>query len=192
MAGLKGLRGNGRRTAVADALDVTNLAQVAGRQVRTYSGGMKRRLGIAQALLGSPDLIVVDEPTAGLDPEERVRFRNLLADLSGDRIVVMSTHVAADVESTCTHVAVLDHGRVQFQGTPQTLAARGSGHVWELNLDTASYERIKGNVRVVSTRRTDTGVTLRALAPENPLGAGTPAAPTLEEGYLALMEEVWA
>lgn len=169
-------------------LEKVNLAHETRKYVGTYSGGMKRRLGIAQALLGDPRVLVVDEPTAGLDPEERLRFRNLLAELSGERIVLLSTHIVADVESACSQVAVIDRGRVRFAGSPALLVQRAQGQVWQLNVDDAEYSRLQYQLQVISSRRTEQGVSLRVLARENPLGRGTPAAVTMEDAYLHLME----
>lgn len=173
---------------IPSLLERVNLAHETRKNVGTYSGGMKRRLGIAQALLGDPQVLVVDEPTAGLDPEERLRFRNLLAELSGERIVLLSTHIVADVESSCSQVAVIDKGRVRFAGSPSLLVQRARGQVWQLQVDDAEYNRLQYQLQVISSRRSEQGITLRVLAPENPLGRSTPAAVTMEDAYLHLME----
>lgn len=190
VAGVRGLRGSERRRQVSDLLQRVNLADVAHRRCGGYSGGMKRRLGIAQALLCNPKVLVVDEPTAGLDPEERIRFRNLLVDLSGERVVILSTHVVSDVESTCTRLAVLQRGRILFRGSPENLAESARGRVWDLDIDGATYEKVKNLVRVVTSRRTSDSVQLRVVSAENPLGLGRPADSGIEEGYLWLMEGI--
>ena len=110
---------SGRRYAVQKVLEMVDLADVADRKIKTYSGGMKRRVGIAQALVNNPKILIVDEPTAGLDPEERIRFRNLLVNLAIDRIVLLSTHIVADIGQTCQRMAVLDKGELRYQGSPK-------------------------------------------------------------------------
>lgn len=189
-AGMKGLPAGERRRQVDDVLDKVNLAHERSRPVGSFSGGMKRRLGIAQALLGDPKVLVVDEPTAGLDPEERLRFRNLLADLSANRIVLLSTHIVADIESACSALAVINRGRVRFTGSPSELISLAEGRVWSVEVSGADYERLRSQLKVVSSRRMAAGMALRVIARENPLGLGSPSAPTMEDGYLCLMEEV--
>jgi len=189
-AGMKGLPPAVRRRQVDELLDRVNLSREADRPVGGFSGGMKRRLGIAQALLGDPRVLIVDEPTAGLDPEERIRFRNLLAELAGNRIILLSTHIVADVESACPSLAVIDGGRLRFVGSPGELARRAEGRVWQLELPAADYERLRPRLRIVGARRTGDSMELRVLDPENPLGQGRPLPPTLEDGYLALMEGI--
>ncbi|HLO03979.1 MAG TPA: ABC transporter ATP-binding protein [Symbiobacteriaceae bacterium] len=186
---MKGLSGAERRRQVADVLERVNLTHERRKPLGGYSGGMKRRLGIAQALLGDPKILVVDEPTAGLDPEERLRFRNLLADLSTSRIVLLSTHIASDIEATCQSVAVMQKGRVRFTGSPTALMQAAAGQVWQLDLPAAEYERVRSTLKVVSARRTSDAVSLRVLAPERPLGIGESLPPTLEDGYLCLTGE---
>jgi ABC-2 type transport system ATP-binding protein len=176
-----------RRQQVEALLEQVNLTGDARRRVGGYSGGMKQRLGIAQALLGNPALLVVDEPTAGLDPEERIRFRNLLARLSGERTVLLSTHIVADIEAACTRLAVLDKGRLVFLGTPQELTARARGRVWHLEVDPAEWDAVETRYRVVSSRPVDGRLLTRIVAEDNPLDRGVAAEPGLEDGYIAVM-----
>lgn len=186
-AGMKGLSDAERRRQVPELLEKVNLAHERRKAVGSFSGGMKRRLGIAQALLGDARVLIVDEPTAGLDPEERLRFRNLLADLSGERIVLLSTHIVGDIESTCSALAVIDKGRLRFAGSPADLVAQADGRVWQVDVSAPDYERLRSHLRIVSSRRTESGMSLRVLADENPLGLGSRTAPTMEDGYLSLM-----
>ncbi len=176
-----------RRRKVEQVLEQVNLTPDARRRVGGYSGGMKQRLGIAQALLGDPALLVVDEPTAGLDPEERIRFRNLLARLAGERTVLLSTHIVGDVEANCTALAVLRQGRLAFQGAPQELMEAARGKVWLLEVNQEQWSDLEQHLRVISTRQVGRQVQLRVLADENPMGLGSPAEPGLEDGYLAIM-----
>ena len=174
------------RQRVDRVLEWVGLTDAADRMVQTYSGGMKQRLGIAQALLGDPDLLVVDEPTAGLDPEERIRFRNLLVRISGRRTVLLSTHIVADVEASCTGLAVLRQGRLAFAGTPEELVERARGRVWLVEVEPGEWDEVASRVQVVSSRTVGGRVQLRVVADENPLGRGVPVEPGLEDGYLAV------
>lgn len=184
---MKGLTRPERQKQVKTLLEQVNLTKDAKRRVGGYSGGMKQRLGIAQALLGDPQLIVVDEPTAGLDPEERIRFRNLLTRLSGERTVLLSTHIVADIEASCSAVAVLNRGRVIFSGTPDTLRRHANGRVWQIDIDPHEYEQVESVYRVTASRTVNGRLQVRALSSENPLGRGVVVEPELEEGYMAVM-----
>src|SRR5262245_48078480 len=131
MAAVKGLDGAAARRRIEELLMVLNLSDAARGPLGGYSGGMKQRVGIAQALLNDPQVLIVDEPTVGLDPEERVRFRNLLSELSGERIVILSTHIVSDVEATATAIALIRQGRLVHQGAPEALLQSVEGKVWE-------------------------------------------------------------
>ena len=184
---LKGLSdGPARRARVAELLETVGLAEVAGRKLKAFSGGMKRRVGIAQALLNDPQLLIVDEPTAGLDPEERIRFRNLLVSLAGDRTVLLSTHIVEDVAQTSSRLAVLSAGRVIYQGETAGLLEAARGQVW--TLDTAGPAPL-GDLTVVSALNAGAGTRYRVIAPAPPTPAATAAEPNLEDGYVALMRK---
>lgn len=176
-----------RRAEVDAALAAVHLDHLAGRSVGALSGGMRRRLGIAQALLGSPEVLILDEPTAGLDPEERTRLWNLLGGLAARRTVLLSTHQVADVAALCGHLTVLDGGRVRFTGSPDELAALARGRVWEVRLGREDYERRPASWHVAATRAERDGVVLRVLADGAPDPAARPVQPSLEDGYLELM-----
>jgi ABC-type multidrug transport system ATPase subunit len=178
-----------RKQQVETVLHQVNLTHDAKRRIGGYSGGMKQRLGIAQALLGAPELLVVDEPTAGLDPEERIRFRNLLARLSGQRTVILSTHIVADIEASSAHVAVLNRGAVVFNGTPADLIKLAQGKVWEVEVTPAEYEQVERQATVISSRALNGSMQLRVVAGENPLGRGQAVQPALEDGYVAVMSK---
>jgi ABC-type multidrug transport system ATPase subunit len=184
---MKGLTRAERQKQVKTLLEQVNLTKDAKRRVGGYSGGMKQRLGIAQALLGDPQLIIVDEPTAGLDPEERIRFRNLLTRLSGERTVLLSTHIVGDIEASCSAVAVLNRGRVIFNGTPETLTRHANGLMWQVEIEPHEYEQVESRYRVTATRTANGRMQVRVLSPENPLGRGIPVESELEEGYMAVI-----
>lgn len=186
---LKGITDKAERRRVVDeVLEQVNLSRRSRDRVGTYSGGMKQRVGIAQALIGDPKLLIVDEPTAGLDPEERIRFRNLLGEISEERIVILSTHVVADIESVCTAVAVMERGSLLYDGSPDALVASARGRVWSVTLPPGEQGRLRG-VKVLARRQTAEGIQVRCLAPAAPLPGATPATPTLEDGYMALVGE---
>ncbi|MBK8028911.1 MAG: ABC transporter ATP-binding protein [Chloroflexi bacterium] len=184
---MKGLTRIERQKQVKTLLEQVNLTKDAKRRVGGYSGGMKQRLGIAQALLGDPQLIIVDEPTAGLDPEERIRFRNLLTRLSGERTVLLSTHIVGDIEASCSAVAVLNRGQVIFSGAPETLMRHANGRIWQVEIEPREYEQIESTYRVTASRTASGRMLVRVLSLENPLGRGIPVEPELEEGYMAVI-----
>ena len=189
---LKGLDDRrARQKRVDELLDIVSLTEVARRKLKTYSGGMKRRVGIAQALLNDPRLLIVDEPTAGLDPEERIRFRNLLSDLGGERTVLLSTHIVEDIAQTCRNLAILKNGRVVFQGTTIDLIGQARGKVWMVTTNGNRASRPAGNITVVSTMHMDTSVQYRVvgeLAPSDESEAVL-TEPSLEDSYVWLMRE---
>jgi len=184
---LKGMGdGRARRARVGALLELVGLAEAAGRKLKTYSGGMKRRVGIAQALLNDPLLLIVDEPTAGLDPEERIRFRNLLSELGGERTVLLSTHIVEDVAQTCQRLAVLRTGEMIFHGAIAELVEAARGKVWSL---TTSGERPQGDVTVISTMHLGDRIQYRIVGELPPAADAQPVAPSLEDGYIWLMRD---
>ena len=183
---LKGLDDRRRRTGVPELLAVVGLAEVAGRKLKGFSGGMKRRVGIAQALLNDPQLLIVDEPTAGPDPEERIRFRNLLVSLAGERTVLLSTHNVEDVAQTSSRLAVLAKGQVIFQGELAALLEMARGKVWTLDAFGAAPT---GDLTVVSALNASAGMRYRIVADVPPSGIAASAEPSLEDGYVALMRQ---
>src|SRR5579871_6261953 len=180
-----------RRKRVEELLEVVSLTGVANRKLKTFSGGMKRRIGIAQALLNDPKLLIVDEPTAGLDPEERIRFRNLLSELGGkggERTVLLSTHIVEDIAQTCRHLAILQQGRLIFQGTTLDLIGEARGKVWVVS---TSGEKPQGNLTIVSTLHMGNTIQYRLVgALDHPEQYdATPVEPSLEDSYVWLMRE---
>jgi len=174
-----------RRRRVGELLELVRLADAGDRKLRGYSGGMRRRVGIAQALLNDPELLVVDEPTAGLDPEERIRFRTVLSQLAERRTVVLSTHIVDDIAQTCTELAVLGRGRLLYRGTVSDLTAYARGRVWSL----VSAGPAPPVGTVVAALPQDGATRYRIVAPTRPSADADPVAPTLEDGYIALAQQ---
>lgn len=183
IAMLKGIPAHAQRKQVAEILEKVNLAQKAKKKIRTYSGGMKQRIGIAQAMLGDPQVIIVDEPTAGLDPEERIRFRDMLEELGADKIVLLSTHIVADIEHACKELAILAKGKVLFQGRPEDLISLVNGKVWMGEVEDLARERVEG--RCIGRRRIANGFELRVIADGKPFAGAVSVSPSLEDGYMA-------
>ena len=178
-----------RRERVAQVLEQVGLQEVADRKVKKLSGGMVRRLGVAQALVHEPQILVVDEPTVGLDPEERIRFRQLMTDLGRDRTILLSTHIVADLGGACREIALLDAGHIIFQGSPAALLTAAGGHVFEVSVDLATAEQMEMEYEVVSRTTAGNSITLRGVAANNqlPPNASAVESPTLEESYIAFM-----
>jgi ABC-type multidrug transport system ATPase subunit len=170
-------------------LEEVGLAERADERIGGYSGGMRQRVAVARTLLRLPPVIVVDEPTVGLDPRERIRFRNLLARLSEGRVVLFSTHVVEDVEVACERVIVMARGRVVFDGVPLDLASAADGRVWQLQTaaNEPPFKPGPDAVVVDQVPEPDGGARLRVLSGSKPQASATPAAPTLQDGYLWLV-----
>jgi ABC-type multidrug transport system ATPase subunit len=183
LAAVKGLDAATSRRRIDELLNLVNLADVRKRPLGGYSGGMKQRIGIVQALLNDPQLLIVDEPTAGLDPEERVRFRNLLSELSGERIVILSTHIVSDVEATATDIALISKGTLVAHAAPEELLRQVEGKSWEWVIPSTEVNAAKQRFLISNTTRRSDGVHARVLAPQPPDGA-QPVVPTLEDAYL--------
>lgn len=184
LAAVKGMPARLARTRISELLELFDLTGAARRPLGKYSGGMLRRVGIAQALLADPRVLIVDEPTAGLDPEERVLFRNLLSDLAADRVVLLSTHIVSDVESVASDIAIMAGGRLRLRGSPQELLGHAEGRVWELTVPAGALDQLRERHLVSRMVRTRDGARVRVLAPAPPAPAAVPAAPDLEDAYL--------
>ncbi len=188
MAAVKGIEGRAAARRIEELLALVNLTAARKRPLGGYSGGMRQRIGIAQALLNDPQLLIVDEPTVGLDPEERVRFRNLLSDLGGERLVILSTHIVSDVEAVATRIAILDRGRLLACAEPEALLRAVEGRVWEWVIASAELAAARGRWKVSSTVRRADGVHVRVVADLPPSATARPAQPSLEDAYLAVLE----
>ena len=188
-ATLKGVDGRSERRRVVDALlDRVNLDDARDQELGGYSGGMKRRFGIAVALIGNPELIIVDEPTAGLDPAERVRFLNLLSEIGEDSVVILSTHIVADVRELCTQMAIIREGQIIFEGEPQGAVADLDGMIWRKTVTKESLPDHEAQYDVISTKLVAGRPVIRVHAPDRPGEAFEAADPDLEDVYFTRMK----
>jgi ABC-type multidrug transport system ATPase subunit len=185
-AKLKGVVEAKERKSLIDALfERVNLSSARGQRVGGFSGGMRQRLGIAQALIGQPQLIIVDEPTAGLDPEERVRFHNLLADAAGESaVVILSTHIVSDVSNLCSRMAIIRHGEILAASTPRQATDELANSIWEAVVAPEAFAALKSRLQIISSQRFDGRTRVRVISKGvRPGEEFTPATPTLEDYY---------
>jgi len=187
---LKGIKDPVERGERVDyVIGAVHMTEHKNESIGSYSGGMKQRIGIAQILLHLPRILVVDEPTAGLDPRERIRFRNLLVELSRDRVVIFSTHIIEDISSSCNRVAVLDKGDLVYLGTPEEMAHMAKGHVWQIEVGLAEFDRLSEEYKVVYHMRDGQKIRVRLLAQDPPLPDAVPVQPLLEDSYLWMLKK---
>ena len=181
---LKGVKASERKKQIEEVLLEVNLSNEANKKVGALSGGMRRRLGIAQAMLGNPAFIMVDEPTAGLDPEERIRFRGFIRKIATNRVVLLSTHIIEDIKNNCDGLALINNGKVeQFNGFEE-LEKLASGKVWRIVLTNDDFKKIESKYRILSTNTNDSGLEIRVYSETKPLEDAVVVQPTVEEGYL--------
>ena len=190
LAMLEGIKSSDQRDKICiDLLEQVNLTCHKNVKTKALSGGMKRRLGIAQALLNNPALLIVDEPTVGLDPEERVRFRNMLSDLAEDRTVILSTHIVEDIKFTCSRLAVLKEGKLLYSGKVKDMVKKSQGMVWQAEVEAHRLAEIRNKYRVISYLSEGGKTMVRILSPEKPpLQEIERVTPNIEDAYMALME----
>lgn len=184
MAAVKGMDKKVAKARTEELLELVNLHDVAGKKIRSYSGGMKQRLGIAQAELNDPDILILDEPTAGLDPKERVRFRNIISDFAKDKIVILSTHIVSDVSYIADTILMMKQGKILLQGPMETITESIQGKVWEVMVterDAAKYSR---NLRVVNLHHEGNQIRLRIVEDEAPAPDARNVEPSLEDLFL--------
>ncbi|ARF79685.1 ABC transporter ATP-binding protein [Kitasatospora aureofaciens] len=186
LAAAKGLRRRSARARIEELLELVNLSDAAGQRLGAMSGGMRQRVGIAQALLNDPALLIVDEPTVGLDPEERLRFGSLLSGMGAERIVVLSTHIVPDVAATADRIAVMGGGRLLHHGSTEELLLSAEGSVWELTVPADQLPPLRSRFLLGGTTRTPQGVRARVLSRHAPAAGARPVPPRLEDAYLLL------
>lgn len=186
---LSGLSLRTRKERIPELLEKVNLGDHHRTKVKALSGGMKRRLGIAQAILHDPKVLIVDEPTAGLDPEERIRFRNLLCELAEERIVILSTHIVGDIEATCERIAVLDNGKLLYKGTVRQLTQTAEGKVYSAEIARAELAALKEKYIVTGMLTMGERVNVRLIANEQPTPNAALCEPNIEDAYMLHMAE---
>ena len=184
MSSLKGLDRQFARERTEELLELVGLSQVKGKKICTFSGGMKQRLGIAQALLNNPKILILDEPTAGLDPKERVRFRNLISAISKNKIVLLSTHIVSDVEYIAGNIFVMRDGKIVNQGSPEEIVRTVEGCVWELRVPAKDADHYINNYNVGNLRNEEGMCVLRIISEKAPGESALPVTPNLEDLYL--------
>ncbi|MFC4626947.1 ATP-binding cassette domain-containing protein [Promicromonospora alba] len=187
LAAVKGVGARAARARISELLEILDLAGAGKRPLGAYSGGMLRRVGIAQALLTDPGVLVVDEPSAGLDPEQRVVLRNLLSDLATDRVVVLSTHIASDIESVASDIAIMAGGRLLVRGAPHDVLRLAQGQVWEATVPADTLQVLRERHVISKQVRTPAGMRVRLLGTSAPVADAVPVAPDLEDAYLAVV-----
>jgi len=187
LAAARGLTGKKTQDRITQLLELVNMIDARKRPLGSLSGGMKQRVGIAQALLNDPQLLIVDEPTAGLDPQERIRFRNLLSELAGSRVVILSSHIVSDIEAVAMSIAIMDRGRLLVHGEPGQLLRKVEGRVWEVEVAASELADLKNSFTVGNTTTNRMGVRARVIGPDRPGSAAQQVPGTLEDVYLYLM-----
>ncbi|MWC29500.1 ABC transporter ATP-binding protein [Paenibacillus sp. MMS18-CY102] len=189
MCVLKGIPKKEAKARIQEVLELVNLTDASRKKVGALSGGMRQRLGIAQAILNRPNILVLDEPTAGLDPGERIRFRNIISRLAKDKLVLLATHIVSDVESIAKEILILKQGRLIMQGSPEALEARVEGKVWNVLVGEEEVEQWIDTYQVRNVKRQDNGFLLRVVSAERPQGNAEPASASLEDVFLSIFQQ---
>lgn len=186
MGALKGMKKQELKSKISDVLEIVNLSDVSHKKIRTYSGGMKRRIGIAQAILNNPDILILDEPTAGLDPSERLNFSNFISNLSRKKIVLLSTHIVSDIEAVAKELIVMNKGKILESGKIEDLIMSNQGKVWEAVLTLEEYQRIQKERKVIHVKQNGNNMTVRYIGGKFQTEENREQEPTLEDYYESL------
>lgn len=186
---LSGLDKKERKERIPVLLGKVNLSENSKKKVKALSGGMKRRLGIAQAILHNPKVLIVDEPTAGLDPEERVRFRNLLSEIAQDRIVILSTHIVGDIEATCENIAILEDGNIIYHGSVASMLESARGKIYTADINKVELPYIKERYPITSMVTLGNTISVRFIAEQQPFENSIPSEANVEDAYMYLLKE---
>ena len=186
MGALKGMKKQELKLKISDVLEIVNLSDVSHKKIRTYSGGMKRRIGIAQAILNNPDILILDEPTAGLDPSERVKFSNFISNLSRKKIVLLSTHIVSDIEAVAKELIVMNKGKTLESGKVEDLIMSNQGKVWEAVLTQEEYQQIQKERKVIHVKQNGNNMTVRYIGERFQTEENREQEPTLEDYYESL------
>ncbi len=184
MAAMKGLDAKSASTKVAELLEQVNLSEHKNKKIGAFSGGMRQRLGIAQAILNDPEILILDEPTAGLDPKERVRFRNIISKLSSDRIIILATHIVSDVECVAKEVILLKEGKLLHKASPLSLQTAMTGKVWSLQVDESEMEQYMERYVIANAAAEEGNYSLRIISDNKPNETAISESPRLEDVYL--------
>lgn len=190
MAALKALPEKTAKKRAEELLALVNLTDVKDKKLKTFSGGMVKRIGIAQALLNEPEILILDEPTSGLDPKERVRFRNIISSLGRDRIIILSTHIVSDIGYIADRILMMRHGELAASGSVEELLSSVAGRVWECMVSPAEADRLNEIYTISNLKNGSGGVLLRIISDEAPAADAHPAEPTLEDAYLYYLRSV--
>ncbi len=184
IAALKALPEKFAKNRISELLELVNLTEVKDKKLKTFSGGMLKRVGIAQALLNDPKILVLDEPTSGLDPKERVRFRNIISALGKDRIILLSTHIVSDIEYIADEILIMKHGQLLISGKMEEIVSVAADKVWECTVSPEKAEKLNEFYTISNLRNVPEGVTVRLITDQAPAENAWKAVPTLEDAYL--------
>ena len=184
IAALKGLSRSESKTRIHELLEFLNLIDAKNKSLQKYSGGMRQRIGIAQALLNDPEVLIVDEPTVGLDPQERLKFKNLLVDLATDRIIILSTHIVSDIEATSSSLVILNKGELIIHDAPENLVKNLDGKTWECRISSNELQEVKNKYLTSNYQLKNDGLLVRIVSSQKPEYNAISVMPTLEDAYL--------